>query len=463
MNALAVSSGPYKAAYQQKINQYFNRSFPQSFPSGLKNGLQNTIGKLPLPVAEVVLAGSLINGLIFSLQEIMMQLIPKAGSGVVMRGTWLIAADETIQEFIQYALYSFFPPLFGASMAKIIAKQFNIPHFELLGARLSGLQSNAGKTVSVGTMRPSQVPLNNKLLAKLPVAKLLLFLMTTGAFMACEVMIPSLKNLLMKHIFNTSDFYTVSGLQKIDDEYDAAPGSEALKQAKSNIKYALIYLLASVPAFLGLGALLGRQKNFGNSKTLNRLAHTLQLGERFDLSKILLACGVLTAGLYGYPSVARNPAERSEVTNRILFFAVPTTLFFKQIIGNILTWFASLAMGLGKYQAISPVSKYFKDIKVGARDIFDLDLVDIGKDQNKQFVGGLMNRLSKLRETNPAKFERAIKTMYFTNHVAPFGIALMTGVAVNFINYLNTIQSHKREHLLLQEQKHTQNNVVLPA
>ncbi len=449
MNVAAPSSPKIPPGiFKQSLEEYSRATFGPN-KSGFQKGFVNTFSTLPFGVAETVLAGGVINGLGFSLQEGLTQLVPKVGSGVLVRQSWLIGIDELIVEILQYLHYSFYPPIAGAGFSKLIAPMFDIPHFELMGQRMHDLRKNIGQELEVGTLRKKKILITPGLVNKIGVAKLLLFGLMAGTFMAGEVMLPSIKVLLMKKIFHTSDFYTISGLQSQRDEVEGS-GQAAIDTAKNNIKNAILYILTSVPFFLGLSKLLSLKKNWGNNRFINGAANVFQLGSKFDLSKALIACGVLTAGLYGYPSVARNDAETSEVRNRILRFTVPTVLFFKQFVGDLLTWVTGRALGFKNFMS-SPV-EWWNEVKIGRREFLELDFVGLDIDRARKhssdpYIGRLteLPQFQKLKQENPQKYLNTLKTLHFMNHRAPYLMALFTGIGVGILNFLNTMSMHKKE------------------
>ena len=81
-------------------------------------------------------------------------------------------------------------------------------------------------------------------------------------------------------------------------------------------------------------------------------------------------------------------------------------------------------------------------------DIFDLNLVDLHFDRKTGLASGSVNELlsvQKLKETNPAKYEKFIKRTMFLKSDAPLFAALGVGCLINFANFLVTQNLREKE------------------
>lgn len=442
-NKLVLNSAHTTATRNEVVN-YLHENLPANFPPSFRNGLEKTLLTLPLPVTETFLVGSLINGLGQSLQEFLMQFLPKAGSGVVMRNTWLIAADEALVEFPQYLFAFILPTILAAILARPFAKMLDLPHFEILGTPLHELNKKLNQRHEVGTLQKREVLIDKKLIGKAAIGKLGLFAILATYSFATEVVVSALRVLGFHKLFKTSNFYTISGLTHDPDEIDE-DGEEALKQAEKNVVNGLSLMALAVPVFMGLTWALSKNKNITGSKFVESMSKVFDLSGKFGLPKTLMAVSVLSAGLYAYPSVARNEAERLEVKHRVLYFAAPTLLFFKQIAGNLLGGLTGAYHGVGN--VLAPGSSYFKEVGDGSRNIFDLGLIGLQKDKQGNFSGRIteMPSLKRLKEQDPGKYQKTLKSIHFMEHWAPYWMALFVGIGINWLNYLRTAQMHASE------------------
>jgi hypothetical protein len=395
-----------------------------------------------LRLPEIFLVCDFANGLGQSLQEALMQLLPRAGAGMIIRKTPLIGIEETVLELAEYLLSFILLSPFAASISKPLARSVGIPHYELLGMPAYQIHEKLGQQIEVGTLNKTKVKLDKELIQRISVGKLGLFAMLAAYCFAMEFVSSSLKVISMNGLFHTCNFYTISGLTQGNHE-ESLEGEEALAKAWSNLKKVFLFLPVAVGGLFGLTALISKSSGVRNSRSVASLARIFDMSAKFGLPKTLLAVSVLTAGFFAYPSVARNAAEKLEIKHRVIEFAAPTVLFFKQVVGNILAWLAGQAMGLGN--VLSPVNSYFAEVKTGKRNIFDLGLVDLEHDKEQGFSGKITD-LPKLSGKAPEVIEKQLKTIHFMAHRAPYWIALLAGIGVNWLNYLNTSRMHSEEN-----------------
>lgn len=433
-------------AYKKVIAEHAKNSLPDAFPDGIKNGIADSLNILPAGVAGTLVVGNFINGISQSVQEAMMQLVPRAGAGMIIRHTPLIAIDESILEVFQYIFSFILTTTLGATLAHPLSRALDIPHFELLGKPVYELEKHLDKEIKIGTIKTQKIKINKELLGRISAGKLGMFAFLGIYCVFMEFLSSALKVLLMDKLFDTSNFYTISGLNEKNEENKDA-GDHAINQAKINIRNVLIGLPLLVLSVLGSARLFKNHKGFNESKFINKASKIFDLSDKFGHPKTLVAISVLTAGLFAYPSVARNKAEELEVKFRVLGYSAPMAVFFKQFIGNILSWVAGLSMGLGN--VLAPTSSYFKEVNKGSRNILDLGLVGIQKGKNGEFSGRIneLEALKKLERSNKTKYEKALRTIHFMDHRAPYWMALLAGIGVSWINYLRTAKLHKQEQI----------------
>lgn len=442
LNRASPSANP-NTNFKESVQNHLEATLPKKLP--FKKGFQNTMAALPPLLAEMLLVGSFVNGLGQSLQEALMQLIPRAGAGMVIRKTPLIAVDESILELSQYLLSFILPTMIAVGLSHPMADLTGIPHHELLGEPVYQLTEKLNKESSFGTLNKKQIKLTPEILSKVSVGKLALFGFLAFYSFCMEFVSSGLKVIAVDKLFGTSNFYTISGLNQKTAE-NRNEGNEAVEQAWRNIQRVLIAIPLALPLFFGLAYLGSRNSKLAKSGFINQSSKIFDLSNHFGLPKTLMAISVLTAALFAYPSVARNEAEKLEVKYRLLFFTTPTVLFFKQVIGNLLAWLTGLAYGLGNI--LAPLENYFKEVKSGLRNIFDLGLVGIQKEKDNKFSGRLegLDAVKELKERDYPKYVKAMKNINFMEHWAPYWMALFVGVAVNWFNYLRTASLHEQEN-----------------
>ncbi len=435
---------------REVIGKVLEEKLPPGMSSGLKAGIHNIFDGLPFKVAELFLACSFIQGLLQCLQEALLQLFPKVAAGLAIRKSLKMGAYEATLEMPEWINFYLLPTLFAATMAKFMAKHFKLPHFEALNQRMYNLEKQAGQKIEIGTLSKTTLHLNAENLNRLYVSKFMLFIMTALLSMAGGAIVPAIRLPIFQKLFGTLDFYKICGLPSKNDNPKAA--QEAMKQAIKNIKYALLAMALGIPSLMALSASLGRL-NYAKIKipqAIKTLSKIFDLGGNFGLSKVLVSFGVVFAGLYTYPSVALNPAEKREMKYRVLFFSVPCVLFFKQLVGNLVAFATALAFKakykeLRPYRVVDSPMSYFKEAKSGKRDIFDLGLVGIGKHEGL-YTGRLATELKELQKTKPHLYKQYLGSLHFAEHWFPFLWAIVTGFAINGLTYNNTVKAHEQDN-----------------
>lgn len=423
---------------------------------------------LPLGLLEGLLASDFKEGLLQSLQEILIQLLPRGGiNALVVRRSWPMFADECFLEIAEYLAMYILPTVFATMASHPISRALKLPHYELLGKRMYGLEKDLGKTFEVGTIRPINVHLDRPLLNKLAFGKLMTFLVAASVCGGCELMVPALRVVLTNQIFKTNNFYEISGLNVSDDSHN--DGEEALNQAKQNIRNAVLFMGLAIPTLLGLTFALAGGASGKGSQGLYKYSKILDLSNKFGLSKVLISVG-MAVSVYSYLSVTRNEAEYKEILDRVFKFAMPCVLFYKQIAGNILAFATGLMSGLGNI--LSPLKTYFNEAwgkEKGKRDILDFGLVDLGmseKEADKQLefdtqTNSFTERMKKMEEfdgkvteskkaqelklKDPEKYRDVMKRIKFMKDKAPYWLAFGIGLIINWFNFLRTAKMHEDE------------------
>ncbi len=423
----------------------------QEFSLGLTKPLNNFFLSLPTPALNHLLGCSFALGISQMIQEFNMQFIPKALiNGVLIRQSPQLIADEAALEIPEYFVIYLLPTLIASQAGRLFASQLGVTNPHLLSHRMYELHKNINTDFETGVLAKERIHLKENLLHKTALAKLLNFALTTGVVCALEVCVPSFRTLLTQWIFKTNNFYKISGLPTTAEEDN--DGQKAVDQAWANMKGSLSFIAAFVPAILGLSWVLGKkiknQDNFSAPKLL-RLSKSLDLGEKYGLSKTFISFCMGTA-IYAYLSVARNLAEFQEILGRIVLFSIPAVLFYKQALGNILSFANAKFMDIEENILSSPKT-YWKEAwgtEAGKRDIFDLNLVDLKFDNKTGLASGRVNELAsveRLKETNPVKYEKFIKRTMFLKSDAPLFAALGVGCLINLANFLVTKDLREKE------------------
>lgn len=423
----------------------------QEFPIGLTKPLNNFFLSLPTSMLKHILGCSFALGISQMIQEFFMQFLPKVLiNGLLVRQSLAAIIDEAGLEFPEYPTIYLVGTLIASQASKLFASHLGIENHHLLSHRMYELHQNLNTEFETGVLSKQRVRLTENLLHKTALAKLLNFTLTTGVVCALEVCVPSFRTLLTQWIFKTNNFYKISGLPTTAEEDN--DGQKAVDQSWANIKGSLGFIAAFVPAIFGLAWVLGKkiknQNNFSAPRLL-RLSKNLDMGEKYGLSKTFISFCMATA-IYAYLSVARNLAEFQEILGRIVFFSIPSVLAYKQVSGNGFAYANAKLMGIEENILSSPKT-YWKEAwgeEAGKRDIFDLNLVDLHFDRKTGLASGSVNELpsvQKLKETNPAKYEKFIKRTMFLKSDAPLFAALGVGCLINFANFLVTQNLREKE------------------
>ncbi|HEY9885746.1 MAG TPA: hypothetical protein V6C96_00655, partial [Vampirovibrionales bacterium] len=339
--------------------------------------LQKTLPYLPFPALGFLLGGSFANGIQQTIQEMLMQLTPKAAVNGVIRKSGIVVADETFVELAEYASLYFFPTVMALGLANFSTKIMpGLEHPELLGHRIYDLEKQLGKTLKVGTVKPKEIKITKELINKVAFTKTLNNSLLALAVVLAEIILTSARPIITKNVFGTDNFYKISGLQIEEDQNN--DGDPAINQAWINIKTGLTTLATLIPIFLGSQFLLSKTglKKAGLLRPFARLVDT---DSRFGISRTILFPTLIIGAGIGYITTARNLAEAKEGLFRMFFFSWPSILFFKQIIGTLAVWLHGLASGAGNVIS-QPLKTWWNETfgkEKGKRDIFDLGFVDL--------------------------------------------------------------------------------------
>ena len=429
----AVTFSSYSSApgliYSGQANSYGHKLHSlKTFASGLGN---NLVKALPAPISEVVQSSSVGAGLSQIAQEFLFMFVPKTSGSLFIRHSGLMVAYEMLLELVEYVGLYLLPTFLAASLASFWMKRtLKLPDFRLLGEPYWKLEKNLNKEYSVGKFKGV---IDRKLLNKLALGKLLTFVAAAGAGCATQVMAPLPRVLFAKQLFNTDNFFAISGLQVAEEELKGSEESErAIKQGWKNLWASSAYLFLSIPAIMGLSHFLGKRMSNDAPKWLNRAAKHFDMGEKFGISKMCTTFNLAVAP-WAYMSVSFNEAERLENRDCLLLFAIPEVLFFKQLMGNLLCWLGGLASGAGNI-LMNPKTA-LNEFKEGKRELFDLSLV------NKEHILSLQ----KVKAMSPEKQEKLLKTVELMDHKVVYGMALVCGFLLNWLNYLRTAHMHNQQ------------------
>lgn len=390
------------------------------------------VGSLPMPLQEVVSASSLGPGMSQIAQEFLFMFVPKASSSLFIRHSWLMVGYEFLLEFGEYLGLYLLPTFVASALAAFWMKNaLKLPSFRLLGEPMWKLEKSLNKEYSIGNFKGV---IDKDLLSRLSFGKLMTFIAGAGAGCAAQVMAPLPRVLFAKQLFNTDNFFAISGLDVPEEDLKGSDESEkAIEQGWNNLKGSSLYLLLSIPAVMAITGFFGSRINHSNSpKWMNRAAKHFDMGERFGISKMCTAFN-LAISPWAYMSVSFNEAEKLENRDRLLLFAIPEVLLFKQLMGNLLSWVSGLALGAGN--VLMHPKAAINELKEGRREFFDLGLVS--KDH--------ILSLDKVKAMSEGKREKLLKTLDLMEHKVVYGMALVCGFLLNWLNYLRTAHMHNEE------------------
>ncbi|MDX1920782.1 MAG: hypothetical protein SFU25_08640 [Candidatus Caenarcaniphilales bacterium] len=392
---------------------------------------------LPFSMRDILAATSISAGLSQIFQEFNYAFVPKATNALAIRKSWLMVAYEFMLEFPEYLGLYLIPTFFAAIFARSMAGHLKIPNWRLLGEPTWKLEKHLGKEYEVGD---SKTLINRELLDKLSFTKFMTFLLAAGTGCAAQVVATAPRAILAKQLFHTDNFYVISGLNVDDSEITGSEESQmAENQAKKNLIASIAYVLLSTPLIAGLTMALGNKIGPQAGKTFTRLSKHFSMDSKFGISKTLTFFNLAIAP-YAYTSVAFNQAEKSENIARLIYLALPEVLFLKQIIESILAGIVGFTMGAGNI-LVSPKTA-FEEAKRGERDFFYWSLID--KDH--------ISNLEKVKAMTPEKREKLIGRVHFMERWVVYGMAMLLGFAINWINFLNTKKLDEEEHERYQKQ-----------
>ncbi|MDJ0625359.1 MAG: hypothetical protein QNJ31_03225 [Candidatus Caenarcaniphilales bacterium] len=408
--------------------------FINSFPSG--NGkagygrrfFRKQIRGFSPSFKEFMLATSLSAGLSQIFQEFNYAFIPKAVNALAIRHSWSMVVYEFLLEASEYLGLFLFPTGVAALFSKWCGKRLEIPNWRLIGEKTWKLEKSLNKEYSIDGFKTK---IDKQLLNKVSFAKFMTFLAAAGSGAAAQIIATAPRALLAKTLFHTDNFYVISGLPVPDGEVEGSKESKkAEKNAWKNLIGGFLYIAFSIPILMSLTNKFGNKLREG--KTFNRLSKHFDMDPKFGISKTLTAF-ILAFSPYAYLSVAFNKAEKLENAYRLIFLAIPEVIFFKQMIGNGLSWLTGQLMGVGNI--LMPVRDAIKEAKEGKRDCLYWSLV---KDDH-------IKSLEKYKKLDKSRQEKVLKTVNFMNEWAVYGMAMAFGFFINWINYLRTKKMDEAE------------------
>ncbi len=402
------------------------------------------LDKLPPMSQELLLASTLGPSLYQIVQEICMQLIPKAVMSAATRP--LMIGYETLLEMGEYLWLYIFPVGLTMAVAPAITKASGVPDFRLLSKHSWELKENIGKEITLGKRHLNTVKLTPEIVNRTNFAKLMMFAIVAGAGCAAQMIavtprvffIDKITELMNKFSKSkggkTNNFYEISGLPVPEGEsVNGSDAKKAMQHAQQNLWWGLAYIAASTPLLIGLtkglSGLAARQKF---SPQLHNLGKVLTL-DGFGLSKAVIAANLAIAP-WAYTRTALNAAGAQEDLNRLLGLSIPAVLFFQALGSDLLIGLTAKGMGIK-----SPVLRNWGEWK---------EQVALGK---QEFLN--LSRYSEEHLKTKAEFqalpqmrqEKFLKRASFMGHYGIFGLATAWGLVLNWFNYLNTIKMHDEE------------------
>lgn len=447
-----VSSITYKSASPPRPTVFEHNS--KAYADALKQygPFKDIVSSLPPSMLSSLLAADFGEAAWQTLQEMLMQLAPKAGINGVIRKSGIVVADETFVELAEYGALYFFPTILGILLAKMSQAFFrkDLPHFELMGKRIYDIESNLGKTITIGTTNPKKIHVDKHLPNKVGFAKFFNVIAIIVGTIAAEIIGSAMRPILTNKIFKTSNFFKVSGLD--DDEQNDNDGQAAIKQAEKNIKDGFKLASILIPSIFGLQVVLGKM-GMNKLSIFKNISRYLDMGSKFGLSRTILALTIIPGAAYGYNTTVRNLAEGQENFFRMFFNSWPLILFFKQAFGTVLGVLVQWAHGVHN---IPNAFKIWWDETFGAekgkRDLLDMSFVDINKEEDplskENVFSGKLADNTKVLERFPDRAERHkfLGRVYFAAKHAPvYLFALPLGFVAAWLNYQRTKQIYENE------------------
>ncbi|MDJ0626489.1 MAG: hypothetical protein QNJ31_09025 [Candidatus Caenarcaniphilales bacterium] len=456
--------------------------------------LDKSLGFLPKEprnyIGEVFLAGSFFGALQQSLQQILIDLLPKSLIGGAFRAlpnpsnpavgsedyldqakptlnhifkklfsghylfNLMVALDESVVELLEYLGVYFLPTLLATSFASRAFGKITGVDFEMLGHPTHKYMKALGKDVSIGSVREKRFKMNNRLLSKIALGKVMLYALSTVFCSAITFTIPSIRTLIIEKLLGISDYSKLLGYkQKLNKDQDFDP----VQNAKNIIKNGLSIAFASIPIFLGATWLLNKHiQRPGFQKFFKKASMHFDLDENFGLSRTFVAPTIMITAL-GYIAGSRDSAERLETFNRAFLWAAPAVIFYKQVITSFFAGISSIFFGVKDIGKLYP--QMLKKMKKGERDFLEWNLLkDFKFDPKTKQYSGMITELNGFKKLEANKKLGFLKTMRFINWWVPYLFALFVGAAVNLHNLQKIWELHQNDKKTPDEKTSHQND-----
>jgi hypothetical protein len=450
-------------------------------PYGFVPKLEKKLSILPAKprnfLLEVLLTGSFLEAVHQMLQQILIDLIPKVLVGGTLRAKnsailpnqagvtkmhntpdtdkpslWKligklvrgeaafnkeVGIDETIAEVLEYVAVYFLPTLAAVSfIGRLIGRTVGT-NYEFLGQPMHLYEKNLGKLGKVGRVRDKFINIDEKTLAKIGLGKTMLFATVTTFCSAISFATPSIRTFVTNWACNINNYSELLGFENnLPEDQNFDP----LKNAANIIQKSLSIAFLSIPAFVGLTWILNKNLNEPFlQKFFRRTARHFDLDSPFGLSRSFVAPTIMSVA-FGYFFGSRGDSERIETWNRSVLYAAPAVIFYKQLVVNVLTFFASLPFGITK-DLPKLFSTIRQQIKGGERDPLNWHLISDFK-KNEAKYKGLITESPSIKSLS----ESRKKTFYGLLSViknSPYVLAPLVGFLVNWHNFLKIFEQHQ--------------------
>lgn len=470
---------------------------------------RNKLGFVPKgaskQLTELFFAGSFVSAIFLALRASLMELMPKALVGGIIRAKtnedasnnsqqsnssntqtqpniWNIlknlfsgktkfntpvAMDEVFLELTEYIAMYFMPTLASVGLfSRMIGKNLGID-FEFFGKPMHIYEGNLGKEVELGTLERKRLFINKENLSKLALGKSLLFAAVIGFCGALEYIVPSVRDFMTKWFLGFESFSQLLGFK---DDLDDPDYKDPLKRASDNIKHGLWGMAATMAGIWGLSLFFkNKVKSPKVENFFRKFSKHLDLDSNFQLSNTPLAIILIFFAIPGYMRALRGKDEKVEVFNRIVLYSIPTIVMYKQTVLDVLTILSSLYHGAG-----GDVMKLFpqmsNQVKDGKRDPLDWNLLSDFKAKDKNFnpkasflsrtlyqlksffslkaegfeYEGMITKLPSLQNMTQERRESFLNSVRVINKM-PLFLAFAIGAVINFFNLQIIFNMHEEQ------------------
>ncbi|MDX1919976.1 MAG: hypothetical protein SFU25_04485 [Candidatus Caenarcaniphilales bacterium] len=496
---------------------YSNKALPRvvEIDSGINEKAVNfreKLGFLPKSISkkstELFFVGSFVSAVFLALRASLMELMPKALVGGIIRAKsvdanndgsnnpnnsqnqaqqsgsssqstlWNIlsnlftgktkfnvpvAMDEVFLELSEYIATYFMPTLASVGLfSRMVSKSLGID-FEFFGKPLHLYEKNLGNTVELGTLERKRLLVNKETLSKLALGKSLIFAAVVSFCGSLEFMVPAIRDFLTKWFLGYDNFSKLLGFQnELEDEEYKNP----MQHAAQNIQKGLLAMSATVAGVIGLSLLF--RNRMGSPKIedfFRKFSRHLDLGEGFQLSNTPLALILTLFAIPGYMTASRGRDEATEIRNRIILYSIPTIVAYKQTVLDVLTLLSGVFHGAGK-DVLKLFPVMFQQIKDGERDPLDWNVLSgFSYDKKSAKFSGMIAEMPALKEMNPERQKSFLNSVKIINKM-PLILAFAIGAVINFLNLQIIFKMHEDQEKKNKENSSsnkTNNAVLAPA